>query len=110
MADDRRAVSAFCGGRSWKIVLHRDGFLGDFDQAPCFVLRQRAGLHDSHGISDLSLIVFVMRLEFRRVPDAFMVQAVFFVRFDSHHDRFVHFVADHFTGLDFTVVVSFAQE
>jgi hypothetical protein len=52
----------------------------------------------------MGFVVLVVRFEFFRIFDPFMIEAVLFVRFDSHYDRFVHLVADDFANLRFTSI------
>ncbi|MNF06761.1 hypothetical protein D3C80_2067800 [compost metagenome] len=50
-----------------------------------------------------------MCLEFLRGLNAFVVQVMLFISFNSNYDGFIHFVADHFTDLHFTCVTFFAH-
>src|SRR5690606_35108573 len=47
------------------------------------------------------LVIFIVRLKFFRIFNAFMVQIMFFVCFNSNNDCFIHFVTNDFTDLNF---------
>jgi hypothetical protein len=86
------------------VSLYNNGFLDNLYQSPPFVFGQRTGLHNPDRIADLGFIVLIVSLEFFGVLDSFVIQAMFLVGFYGDNYRFVHFVANDFADLLFTLI------
>lgn len=73
--------------------------LEHLEEAPAFVLRERARFHDYDFIAWLAGIFFVVRHEFARAFDEFAIDRVAEHLLDFHRDRLSHFVGDDNAGL-----------
>src|SRR5687768_11970080 len=69
--------------------------LDDLDHAPPLVLRQRAGLHNPHPITDLRRVLLVVRLKLRGPRHHLAVHRMRHASLDRDDYRFLHLVADH---------------
>jgi hypothetical protein len=80
-------ISSFRKGFSFVLDDYR--FFYHFNQSPPFVFGQWTSFHDFHDITNFSYILFIMCLEFLRGLDAFVIQIVLFIGFNSNYDGFI---------------------
>lgn len=79
--------------------------LQDLQHPPPFILAQRTRLDDENLIPYLTAVLLIMGLVFLITLDVFMKYSMLHESLRPHHDRFVHFIADHHT-LDGTLVTA----
>src|SRR5687768_18557312 len=67
--------------------------LDNLDHAPPLVLRQRAGLHNAHGVPGLRRVLLVVRFHPLRAGDHLPVDRVRHAAVDRHDHGLLHLVA-----------------
>jgi hypothetical protein len=65
----------------------------DFPDTPPFLFAQGTGFDQQDLISDMALILFVVGLHLRPLPDIFLIDRVTDEAIDHDHDRLIHFIA-----------------
>src|SRR5688572_21718732 len=74
--------------------------LYDRIEAPAFAGAQRAGLDDTHGIADATLVVLVMRHELLRLVEVLLVELVSHAPLDLDGYALLHLVGDDHARTD----------
>ena len=79
----------------------------DLDQSPPFVLGQRSGLHDTHGISDLAFIVLIVCFQLVGLFHDLLIQRMLHMILDGHDNGLVHLIARDFPDTRFSQISFF---
>src|ERR1700694_376450 len=70
----------------------------DGHDPPALVVRQRPCLHDLYLVTDLALVLLVVRLELGRLPNVLLVLGVLLEGLHADYHRLIHLVADDGAG------------
>src|ERR1035441_10260897 len=66
--------------------------LDNLDQTPALIARKRSTFHNTHDIADLGVVIFVVRLEARRLANDLAVCRVGNANLRDDDDRLVHLI------------------
>ena len=88
---------------------HLLSFFEDRNETPTLFFGEGAGFHDMDFIADVSLIMFIVYLEFFGTFNGLFIEVMLNEFLNSDDASFVHFIGDDFTDAGFTFVTELNQ-
>lgn len=104
-------LSAICNTLSvWTILVHPilellGGLALDGLHRPAFILGNRPSLDNFHDVTDVTAVLFIVRLEVLSSANVLPVLRMLHEAFDTNDDGFIHLVRNDHAGAMFSMLI-----